>query len=254
MQVGSSPLLSTRYHGVKDPLSTSTTGFYAEDIQPIPRVQYLSSNCLLLTYTEGDVAGLLEEHFSKSLNGRGGRNYRNFPPSFWNQNYSRCFRNQLVAGNLVPSVSDPSRQQASIATSMGYFHESFPSIIRSPVANSFWSSYSNASVPRTVLPANGGELHAAYASSAPEPHFNPAVATKDSTNAYQHLFGLTKPIGHSAGLQPTQSGLYAGLRGDWYILPDCSRDLSHHINTGESKCCVLLCFHTVIGFVLASGV
>uniref|UniRef100_A0A5S6QE99 Protein vestigial n=1 Tax=Trichuris muris TaxID=70415 RepID=A0A5S6QE99_TRIMR len=231
MQVGSSPLLPTRYHGVKDPLSTSASGFYAEDIQPIPRVQYLSSNCLLLTYTEGDVAGLLEEHFSKSLNGRGGREYRNFPPSFWNQNYSRCFRNQLVAGNLVPSVSDPSRQQASIATSMGYFHESFPSIIRSPVGNSFWSSYSNASVPRTVLPTNGNELHAAYASAGPEPHFSPAAATKDSTNAYQHLFGLTKPIGHSTGLQHSQSGLYAGLRGDWYILPDCSRDLSHHINT-----------------------
>ncbi|KRZ92676.1 hypothetical protein T08_12156 [Trichinella sp. T8] len=228
--------------------------YAAADLQPLPRVQYLSANCVLLTYTDGDLAGQLDEHFTKSLSGKekgifietnfvkefivsfkfcflsyfvttGGRHYRNFPPSFWNQNYNRCFRNQLASANdntMKPSVG------VSLQNSMTYFHDTYPSLIRSTAANhSFWTSYAAAgqTPSRTVLPASSS--HATAYGSADGTHFN----VKEQT--YQHLLGLTKPVAHHHHHHNllAQSGQYAGLRSDWYLLPDCSnRDLSHHIN------------------------
>ncbi|KRY86956.1 hypothetical protein T4D_1838 [Trichinella pseudospiralis] len=231
--------------------------YAAADLQPLPRVQYLSANCVLLTYTDGDLAGQLDEHFTKSLSGKvysekrifietnfanefilsfilcflcysvatGGRHYRNFPPSFWNQNYNRCFRNQLASASdntVRPSVG------VSLQNSMTYFHDTYPSLIRSTAANhSFWTSYAAAgqTPSRSVLPVSSS--HASAYGSADGTHFN----VKEQT--YQHLLGLTKPVAHHHHhhnlLAP--SGQYAGLRSDWYLLPDCSnRDLSHHIN------------------------
>ncbi|XP_023236270.1 transcription cofactor vestigial-like protein 2 isoform X1 [Centruroides vittatus] len=65
--------------------------------------QYLSANCVVFTYYTGDLASVVDEHFSRALSqpssyspdtDRGSvmkdsppMSQRNFPPSFWNCNY-----------------------------------------------------------------------------------------------------------------------------------------------------------------------
>lgn len=61
------------------------------------RAQYVSANCVVFTHYTGDVAAVVDEHFSRALSyseksSSGSKDSspmssRNFPPSFWNSNY-----------------------------------------------------------------------------------------------------------------------------------------------------------------------
>ncbi|CRK99906.1 CLUMA_CG013209, isoform A [Clunio marinus] len=58
------------------------------------RTQYVSATCVVVTHYSGDVANVVDEHFTRALNFNDKNNKdsnpmsaRNFPPSFWNSNY-----------------------------------------------------------------------------------------------------------------------------------------------------------------------
>ncbi|KAK6620899.1 hypothetical protein RUM43_011197 [Polyplax serrata] len=61
------------------------------------RAQYVSANCVVFTHYTGDVAAVVDEHFSRALSyseksSSGSKDCspmssRNFPPSFWSSNY-----------------------------------------------------------------------------------------------------------------------------------------------------------------------
>ncbi|EEB20053.1 protein vestigial, putative [Pediculus humanus corporis] len=61
------------------------------------RAQYVSANCVVFTHYTGDVAAVVDEHFTRALNyseksSSGSKDSspmssRNFPPSFWSSNY-----------------------------------------------------------------------------------------------------------------------------------------------------------------------
>ncbi|XP_023710712.1 protein vestigial isoform X2 [Cryptotermes secundus] len=69
---------------------------------PGSRAQYVSANCVVFTHYSGDVASVVDEHFSRALSYAENKSNsststqvketspmsaRNFPPSFWNSNY-----------------------------------------------------------------------------------------------------------------------------------------------------------------------
>ncbi|XP_075232969.1 transcription factor vestigial isoform X2 [Lycorma delicatula] len=61
------------------------------------RAQYVSANCVVFTHYTGDVAAVVDEHFTRALSYKTASpnsakesspmSARNFPPSFWNSNY-----------------------------------------------------------------------------------------------------------------------------------------------------------------------
>ncbi|KAG5675695.1 hypothetical protein PVAND_005579 [Polypedilum vanderplanki] len=58
------------------------------------RTQYISATCVVVTHYAGDVASVVDEHFTRALNFNeknskesNPMSARNFPPSFWNSNY-----------------------------------------------------------------------------------------------------------------------------------------------------------------------
>ncbi|XP_045196296.1 transcription cofactor vestigial-like protein 3 isoform X2 [Mercenaria mercenaria] len=86
--------------------NTSTTqgnipGLKEEDKSEQPKdTQYLSANCVLMTYYSGDISSNVDEHFSRALSqpssyspdGKVSKDpslmcQRKFPASFWNSNY-----------------------------------------------------------------------------------------------------------------------------------------------------------------------
>ncbi|XP_051954104.1 transcription cofactor vestigial-like protein 2a isoform X2 [Xyrauchen texanus] len=86
-----------------------------------PEAEYISSRCVLLTYFQGDISSVVDEHFSRALsqsssyapgstNSKTARDgsfpmsQRSFPPSFWNQ----------------PSVT------ASLSSALGTSHTDLP--------------------------------------------------------------------------------------------------------------------------------
>ncbi|RZF46243.1 hypothetical protein LSTR_LSTR011275 [Laodelphax striatellus] len=73
------------------------------------RAQYVSANCVVFTHYTGDVASVVDEHFTRALSYKtpsspnsakesSPMTSRNFPPSFWNSNYQST--NQSSAADL----------------------------------------------------------------------------------------------------------------------------------------------------------
>ncbi|XP_039293899.1 protein vestigial [Nilaparvata lugens] len=73
------------------------------------RAQYVSANCVVFTHYTGDVASVVDEHFTRALSYKtpsspnsakesSPMTSRNFPPSFWNSNYQST--NQSSASDL----------------------------------------------------------------------------------------------------------------------------------------------------------
>ncbi|CAH1392147.1 unnamed protein product [Nezara viridula] len=69
-----------------------------EDSTSSSRAQYVSANCVVFTHYTGDVAAVVDEHFTRALSTdtkppQASKDWspmtsRNFPPSFWNSNSS----------------------------------------------------------------------------------------------------------------------------------------------------------------------
>ncbi|XP_046544382.1 transcription cofactor vestigial-like protein 2 [Haliotis rubra] len=91
-------------HYVESSPGSEREGEPAKENQP-KGSQYLNPNCLLLTYFTGDIASVVDEHFSRALSQpssytidrQGSKTYsrsdtslmcnRKLPPSFWNSSY-----------------------------------------------------------------------------------------------------------------------------------------------------------------------
>ncbi|CAL4137391.1 unnamed protein product, partial [Meganyctiphanes norvegica] len=66
-----------------------------EKVETHADAQYISANCVVLTYFSGDLATAVDEHFSRALTQsftKTGKepcpmSQRNLPPSFWNSHY-----------------------------------------------------------------------------------------------------------------------------------------------------------------------
>ncbi|XP_028808905.1 transcription cofactor vestigial-like protein 2a [Denticeps clupeoides] len=122
----------------------------ARDKDRPPEAEYLSSRCVLLTYFQGDISAVVDEHFSRALSqpagygpgapgaksGRDGAswrdgsfpmNQRSFPPSFWNSAYQPSVAASLsgalgASHSELPFPTDP----YSTASLHSHLHQAAP--------------------------------------------------------------------------------------------------------------------------------
>nr|QQY96330.1 vestigial [Sogatella furcifera] len=115
---GSPPL----HHKDEESTPPETTG---DEEAPSPgdavssRAQYVSANCVVFTHYTGDVASVVDEHFTRALSYKtpsspnsakesSPMTSRNFPPSFWNSNYQSSNQVDLYGDSVyhqVPSAT-----------------------------------------------------------------------------------------------------------------------------------------------------
>ncbi|XP_076069420.1 uncharacterized protein LOC143041437 [Oratosquilla oratoria] len=83
-------------------------------------VKYVSANCVLVTHYQGDVASVVDEHFTRALSSQhfdkphspgkaaSPMSSRNFPPSFWNSNYQPSIASSSSSSSSrPPSLAGP---------------------------------------------------------------------------------------------------------------------------------------------------
>ncbi|BFZ09704.1 hypothetical protein BsWGS_12743 [Bradybaena similaris] len=114
------------------------------DVEP-KGAQYITANCVLLTYFNGDTASVVDDHFTRALSADAHReskslspkaptpmSARNLPPSFWNSSYQ--YQHHLHHFLGANSQYHPQQHHASISSGSGVtsssgaegFHASHP--------------------------------------------------------------------------------------------------------------------------------
>ncbi|XP_048396980.1 transcription cofactor vestigial-like protein 3 isoform X2 [Stegostoma tigrinum] len=124
------------YSKVQESMENTSQSKEGEKDQP-PEAEYISSRCVLLTYFQGDIGAVVDEHFSRALSNFPGENrnskplassssawkeglpfstnQKNFPASFWSSTYQ------------APATPALSASQTDISAATGsVFHSPDP--------------------------------------------------------------------------------------------------------------------------------
>ncbi|XP_069686435.1 protein vestigial isoform X2 [Periplaneta americana] len=104
------------------------------------RAQYVSANCVVFTHYSGDVASVVDEHFSRALSyaenkGSSAANAqvkesspmsaRNFPPSFWNSNYQASSAATVTSHHSADLYGDPYHPHGAASASSDPWHSHY---------------------------------------------------------------------------------------------------------------------------------
>ncbi|XP_066991778.1 protein vestigial isoform X2 [Anabrus simplex] len=105
------------------------------------RAQYVSANCVVFTHYSGDVAAVVDEHFSRALSyaadSKGSSastsqlketspmSARNFPPSFWNSNYQSTATVTSHHSSAADLYADPYHPHSAAGASSDPWHSHY---------------------------------------------------------------------------------------------------------------------------------